>query len=197
MVRAPTIWLETPTTPPGTQALKQSGGVLRVAADPDAAPFLAKTATGFEGFEFVVGQSIADSVGLTLTIVPGSFSELPELVTSGKADMAIGQLSPSATYTGLAWSVSYLQYSHCLVVQKQSPIDDMSDLKGKKVGMYDDPVARQLAELFQQRWQIVCGDCLELAAPDHGPRPLVFDPSIPLAAQQVAISRTEVPQYAA
>ncbi|MGZ9125256.1 MAG: phospholipase D-like domain-containing protein [Candidatus Binatia bacterium] len=64
------------------------------------------------------------------------------------------------------------------------------DLQSYHVG----PFAQQLAELFKQRWQIVCGDCLDLAAPDRGPRPLVFDPSIPLTAQQVAISRTEVPQ---
>lgn len=54
------------------------------------------------------------------------------------------------------------------------------------------PVAQELAELFRQRWQIVCGDCLDLAAPDHC-RALVFEPSAPLAAQRVAISRTEVP----
>ncbi|MEQ1567606.1 MAG: transporter substrate-binding domain-containing protein [Myxococcota bacterium] len=132
----------------GLQALKQSGGVLRVAADPDAAPFLSKTAAGFEGFEYVLAQNLADQAQLQLTIVPGSFSELPDLVVSGKADLAIGQLSPSASYAGLAWSVSYLQYSHCLIVQKASPIKDMSDLKGKKVGMYDDPVARQLTNVL-------------------------------------------------
>lgn len=132
----------------GLQALKQSSGLLRIAADPDAAPFLSKTATGFEGFEYVIAQTLADQSGLQLTIVPGSFSELPDLVVSGKADLALGQLSPSASYSGLAWSVSYLQYSHCLIVQKDSPTKDMADLKGKKVGMYDDPVARQLTNVL-------------------------------------------------
>lgn len=64
------------------------------------------------------------------------------------------------------------------------------DLQSYHVG----PVVQQLAELFKQRWQIVCGDCLDLAAADREPRRLVFDPSVALAAQQVAISRTEVPQ---
>ena len=64
------------------------------------------------------------------------------------------------------------------------------DLQSYHVG----PVVQQLAELFKQRWQVVCGDCLDLAAADREPRQLVFDPSVALAAQRVAISRTEVPQ---
>ena len=64
------------------------------------------------------------------------------------------------------------------------------DLQSYHVG----PVVRQLAELFKQRWQIVCGDCLDLAAPDRESRELVFEPSVELVAQRVAISRTEVPQ---
>jgi phosphatidylserine/phosphatidylglycerophosphate/cardiolipin synthase-like enzyme len=64
------------------------------------------------------------------------------------------------------------------------------DLQSYHVG----PVAQRLAELFEQRWQIVCGDCLDLAAPDRCPRPLAFEPSVALDAQQVAISRTEVPR---
>ncbi|MEQ1507668.1 MAG: transporter substrate-binding domain-containing protein [Myxococcota bacterium] len=132
----------------GLTALAKSTGVLKVAADPDAAPFLIKTATGYEGFEYALAQTIADGAELKLEIVPGLFTELPELVTSGRADLAIGQLSPSASYAGLAWSVSYLQYSLCLIVPAASPVKGMADLKGKRVGMYDDPVARQLANVL-------------------------------------------------
>lgn len=139
-----------PTAAPtgGLKGLGASSGKLLVAADPDAAPFLSKSGATYEGFEHAIASQLADQGKLQLVIVPGSFSELPELVTSGRADLAIGQLSPSASYQGLAWSVSYLQYSHCLVVQKGSPIGSMSDLKGKRVGMYDDPVARQLTNVL-------------------------------------------------
>lgn len=132
----------------GLAALKASSGILRIAADPDAAPFLVRTATGWEGFEYVVAQTLADEGALKLEIVPGTFSELPDRVVSGKADLALGQLSPSASYDGLAWSVSYLQYSHCLLVATASPVKDMADLKGRTVGMYDDPVVRQLTNVL-------------------------------------------------
>jgi ABC-type amino acid transport substrate-binding protein len=121
---------------------------LKVAADPDAAPFLSKTGAAYEGFEYALAEAIAQGAGLTVQIVPATFSELPDAVTSGRADLAIGQLSPSASYDGLAWSVSYLQYSLCLIAPASSPIKAMPDLKGKKVGMYDDPVARQLTSVL-------------------------------------------------
>ena len=132
----------------GLKALRDATGLLKVAADPDAAPFLSKTAAGFEGFEYTIAQAIADGAGLKLEIVPGTFSELPEIVTSGRADVAIGQLSPSDSYDGLSFSVSYLQYSHCLVVSKDSKVASMADLAGKKIGMYYDPEARQLATVL-------------------------------------------------
>lgn len=132
----------------GLKALREGEGLLKVAADPDAAPFLSRTPAGYEGFEYVLAQTLADGAGLKLEIVPGTFSELPELVARGRAHLAIGQLSPSASYDGLDFSVSYLQYSHCLIVPKDSKVTSMAELGGKKVGMYDDPVARQLANVL-------------------------------------------------
>ena len=57
------------------------------------------------------------------------------------------------------------------------------------------PVVRHLAELFKQRWQTVCGDCLDVAPVDDKPSPLLsVDCGLPLATQRIAISRTEVSQ---
>lgn len=125
-------------------------GALRVAADVDAPPFLSRTADGkgYEGFEYAIMQAVADRAGAPLVVVPGKFEELPGLLTSGAADLAIGQLSPSNAYEGLAWSTSYLQYSLCLVVPTASKVTTLPELAGKRVGMYDDPVARQLADVL-------------------------------------------------
>jgi phospholipase D1/2 len=56
------------------------------------------------------------------------------------------------------------------------------------------PVVRHLAELFQQRWRSVCGECIDLVPTPPQKRPLPFKPSLPLAARKVAICRTEVPK---
>ena len=63
------------------------------------------------------------------------------------------------------------------------------DLQTYHVG----PVVEQLAELFKQRWQTVCGEQLGLAQAERQLR-LDFAGSLPLAAQRMAISRTEVSQ---
>ena len=56
------------------------------------------------------------------------------------------------------------------------------------------PVVRHLAELFTERWRVACGDCIQLSEPTGQPRPLPFEPTVPLMASQMAISRTEVPK---
>ena len=56
------------------------------------------------------------------------------------------------------------------------------------------PVVGHLAELFRQRWRSVCGECIDLPEAQPQPRRLAFKPGLPLAARQVAISRTEVPK---
>lgn len=137
------IPVEAPAT--GGLAAVRARGALRVAADPDAAPFLSKTADGsWEGFEYGVMTAIAADAGVPLTIVPTPFSELDDRLYARDADLAIGQLTPNDAWSGLLWSISYLQYSHCLVVPRTSGVKGLSDLRGKRVGMYDDPTTTQL-----------------------------------------------------
>lgn len=133
----------------GLAALVAAGRPLRVAADPDAAPFLSKRADGgYEGFEYAIAEAIASGAGLKVEVVPNSFPAIVEDLQGGRADLAIGQVTPSATWKGVAFSVSYLQYSLCLIAPKASPIKKMADLAGKKVAMYDDPTARQLTSVL-------------------------------------------------
>ncbi|MFZ5477174.1 MAG: transporter substrate-binding and LysM peptidoglycan-binding domain-containing protein [Myxococcota bacterium] len=147
---------ETPAPPPPPPAPKAVGfaavreaGKLRVAADPDAAPFLvASPEGGWEGFEWAIIQAIAGAIGVPAQIVPTQFDDLATRLKEGGADLAIGQVSPSAAYEGLAFSVSYLQYSFCLVVPAKSKVKSVADLRGKRVAMYDDPVAKQLADVL-------------------------------------------------
>lgn len=145
---------EAPTRPAATTAGRQPGlegvrqrGKLRVAADPNAPPFLAKGADGsFQGFEAGIIQAVAGRAGVPFEIVPATYDELPERLREGKADLIVGQLSPSSAIEGVSFSTSYLQYSMCLVVGASSPVKAIGDLKGKRVGMYEDPVARQVAD---------------------------------------------------
>jgi polar amino acid transport system substrate-binding protein len=137
-----------PSADEGFAGLKKRG-VLRVAADPKAPPFLSVAPDGSrEGFEWAIMQAIGDAAGVPVAIVESTFDALPEALSSREADLAIGQMSPSAAYGDLAFSVSYLQYSLCLVVPAKSSVTSLAELRGKRVAMYDDPVARQLADVL-------------------------------------------------
>ncbi len=141
----------TPAAPAGPAGFAGAKfrGTLRIAADIDAPPFLGRDPSGtLEGFEYALMTSMADRAGVPLKIVESKFDDLAAKVTSGEADLAIGQMSPSSSYDGLAFSVSYLQYSLCLIVPKESKVKALPDLKGKRVAMYDDPVARQLSDVL-------------------------------------------------
>lgn len=138
-----------PVAAKGGIAAAKARGVLRVAADPDAPPFLSKDAAGaWEGYEYAIVRAIGDRAGVPVEIVASTFPELVGAVGTGAADIAVGQISPSAAWQGVDWSVSYLQYSFCLVVPADSPVTTMEALKGKRVGMYDDPVVRQLVDVL-------------------------------------------------
>jgi len=54
------------------------------------------------------------------------------------------------------------------------------------------PVAKHLAEYFQQRWRAVCGAPLELPEPQPRACRLPFTPTIELGAAEVAIARTDI-----
>src|SRR4029078_8573057 len=96
-------------------------GTMKVAADPEAPPFLSKSADGgWQGFEYETMLALYDRAGASVEIVPGQLYDLPGLVKSGAADMAIGQMSPSAAYEGLAFSTSHPPYTPFPVVQKGS-----------------------------------------------------------------------------
>lgn len=117
-------------------------GKLRVAADPEAPPFLRQTDFGWEGFEYAIMSAIAGQIGVEVEVVPTGYPALLSTVASGEADLAIGQLSPTDASSRIAWSPSYLQYSLCLVTRAGGPVRARADLAGRTVGRWDDPVSQ-------------------------------------------------------
>lgn len=114
-------------------------GKLRIAADVQAPPFLSKKSDGtYEGFEYALMRTLADRAQVPLEVVSLSYDDLVPAVVDGKADLAVGQLARTRG-APVAWSVSYLQYSLCLIVPQKAQITYTSDLAGKRVGHYDDP----------------------------------------------------------
>lgn len=124
-------------------ATAKARGKLLVAADPDAPPFLEQKGGGWEGFEYAVANAIGGAAGVPVEIVPTAFSDLAARVNARDADLAIGQLAPRGGE--LTWSVSYLQYTLCLL-EPEGTTRALAELRGARIALWDDPVARDAIE---------------------------------------------------
>jgi phospholipase D1/2 len=71
----------------------------------------------------------------------------------------------------------------------QTPYAPFHDIQSYHIG----PVADGLAELFKTRWGMICGGPLDLPAATSNMR-MTFEPTLKIAATEVAISRTQASQ---
>ena len=117
-------------------------GVLRVAAEPGTPPMLFKEGNRYDGFDYAIAKAIAKRIGVDdVVIVAGKYSELPARLIAGKADVIISGYTADDSITGIDWSEAYLDYGLCLVVKKGRGIHSTSDLRGKVIGIFNDPAA--------------------------------------------------------
>jgi ABC-type amino acid transport substrate-binding protein len=130
------------TTEPGNvlEAAKKAG-VLRVAMLPDSPPMYWLDEDGKEtGFDYQLAQLVAKELGIpTVKVVEEDYSKLPALTVEGKADLFMGGYIPDASIPQVAWSGSYLDFGQCLIVPRGSSIKNTKQLRGKKIGVYNDP----------------------------------------------------------
>jgi polar amino acid transport system substrate-binding protein len=119
-------------------------GVLRVAAEPGTPPMLFKEGSRYDGFDYAIAKSVAKRIGVDdVVIVAGKYSELPARLIAGKADVIISGYTADDSITGVDWSDAYLDYGLCLVVKKGRGVRSTSDLRGKVVGIFNDPAAEE------------------------------------------------------
>ena len=130
------------------------GGVLRVAAEPGTPPMLFKEGSRYAGFDWEVANAVARRIGVdTVVIVPGKYSELPGRLIAGKADVIISGYTEDDSIDGIDWSTSYYDYGLCLVVKRSSPIRSVRDLRGKVVGIFNDPAAEESVKSLVEGYQ--------------------------------------------
>lgn len=117
-------------------------GVLRVAAEPGTPPMLFKEGNRYDGFDYAIAKAVAKRIGVDdVVIVAGKYSELPARLIAGKADVIISGYTADDSITGIDWSDAYLDYGLCLVVKKGRGFHSTGDLRGKVIGIFNDPAA--------------------------------------------------------
>jgi ABC-type amino acid transport substrate-binding protein len=125
----------------------KSSGVLRVGMEPDAPPlhFLNEDKQE-DGFDFRLAARIAERLGAKrVTVVEADYEDLPAKMLNGDFDVIMAGYVPDPDVKGVEWSNGYLDFGLCLIVQEgmMGTIDDIGDLRGKTIAIYDDPAAER------------------------------------------------------
>lgn len=117
-------------------------GELVVAMSPDSNPFEFQTLVDGEntivGADVLLAQDIADELGVELKLSPMSFSNVLSSVKSGKADIAISEISYTEERAeSFDFSDSYYDTTNLLIVKKDDvdKYSSLEDLAGKSVGV--------------------------------------------------------------
>jgi polar amino acid transport system substrate-binding protein len=110
---------------------------IRAAMSADYPPFNYRTENGeVEGFDVDVARELARSLGVKPKIVVKKWSEVIQGLLAGEYDVILGSMAISEERLRLvAFSLPYYHSEVRVVVRKESPMKDLSDLKGKTVGI--------------------------------------------------------------
>jgi ABC-type amino acid transport substrate-binding protein len=125
----------------------KSSGVLRVGMEPDAPPLhFINDDKQEDGFDFRLAARIAEKLGAKrVSVVEADYEELPAKMLKGDFDVIMAGYVPDPEVQGVEWSQGYLDFGLALIVQEgmMGTIDDVSDLRGKTIAIYDDPAAER------------------------------------------------------
>lgn len=134
------------------QQVKEKGE-LTVALSPDYPPFEFQVNhhghASDAGLDIEIIKQFAHDLGVKLVIKNMSWSSVLVAVETGKADMAIGGINPTAEREQSAdFSKIYYQGGQCFLINKQDAeqIKHQSDLKGKVVGTQTGTLQQDLAK---------------------------------------------------
>lgn len=123
----------------------RSTGVLRVGMEPDAPPLhFLNDRKQEDGFDFRLAGMLAEAVGARrVQVVEADYEDLPAKLGTGEIDILMGGYVPDASVEGVEWSIGYLDFGLCMVLNARdvSTYRSPADLAGKRIAVYDDPAA--------------------------------------------------------
>ncbi|MCC6410374.1 MAG: transporter substrate-binding domain-containing protein [Saprospiraceae bacterium] len=127
----------------------QKSGVLRVGVEPDGAPLNWLEGNKRYGLDFELINAVAKEMGIDKVEFNEKYfyEDLPVQAQEGTFDVFMGGYVPDPEIENTLWSDSYLDFGLCLIVPKGSAIENINQLKGKRVGLYEgDNVAKEWVE---------------------------------------------------
>jgi ABC-type amino acid transport substrate-binding protein len=98
------------------------------------------------GFEYELIELVAGQMGLNKVemIYSSDYENIPNLISKelDRADIFMGGYVASPDIPNVVWSDSYYsENGYCLIVPSGSAIKSLNDLRGRKIGVYDEDAA--------------------------------------------------------
>jgi ABC-type amino acid transport substrate-binding protein len=149
---APKAYLANIVDADGSLKRVMGANVLKVGTDPDSGmPFIKKTkfSGDYQGFEADISRYIARQLGCKAKFVPTNWERLLEGLEKKDYDIVLNALEKPEDNKlpgkNIGFSSSYYVNSQHIIVDKNNTnIKFLSDLKGKKVGVLNDSLAKVL-----------------------------------------------------
>ena len=137
----------TPAPRTGVLGRIKQTGVMRVGMEPDAPPLhFLNNRKQEDGFDFRLAGKIAEAIGARrIEVVEADYDDLPGKLLNGDIDVIMAGYVPDASIKGVVWSNGYLEFGLCMIVHESmaSTFRSPSDLRGKRIAIYDDPAAER------------------------------------------------------
>ncbi|MEL5725314.1 transporter substrate-binding domain-containing protein, partial [Lactiplantibacillus pentosus] len=118
----------------GSQLDLQKSGTLRIGLEGNVQPYSYRKDGKLTGFEVDLGKAIAKKLGLKAKFVPTKFDSLIAGLDVDKYDVVINDIAETAQRKQkYPFSTPYIYSKSQLAVKKNSSINKITDIKGKKV----------------------------------------------------------------
>ncbi|MFU0790322.1 transporter substrate-binding domain-containing protein [Virgibacillus proomii] len=133
---------------------KEDKKVLKMATSADFPPFESRDPEGnFKGFDIELGQMIADELGYKLEIEDMQFDGLIGALQAKRVDMVMAGMSATKERKKNAeFSTEYHRSGESFLVEADSNINSIEDLKGKKVGVQLGTIQEEGAEKLAKEY---------------------------------------------
>ncbi len=122
--------------------LSTSTTLISVGMEPDAPPMYYIENGRETGFDYELLKKVTKSIfpNAQMRASGHPYDELPTMLMRNEIDIIGGGYVADNQLKGVDWTEPYLSYGYCLITNlgKGSTITSLADLKGKKVGVYDD-----------------------------------------------------------
>ncbi len=118
-----------------------SDDVLKVRGDHDYPPFEYINEEGNpEGFNIDVFQAVADVMSLDYNISLDTWQTVREEIETGQADVLLGMYKSEEREKRVDFSIPHFISTYAVFVRKDSDIESLAEVKGKKIGAQQDDI---------------------------------------------------------